>query len=346
MVWSDLGQDDVAADGPGLELDVVLALLRGSDALEVGADLAGDGVDVGPDRRTGRDPDADVAAGALGADPAAPGRADGEVAAAGGQRDVVVGGDDLEVAGAGLDDGAGVGGADLDVAGAGGDAQLLDAGADRDVARAALDPELGERLGDLDVAGAGVDRRGTGEGVAGDVARAGLEPGLGDLAVDVDVGAAGLDRELAVGRQGDVDVEVVVLAEEPAAALGADDPQLVALEGRPRPRRRPGPPPRRWWCRWWWRGCGPGPCRSRRSGRWAPGCRTGAAWFLLVWPRWSDQGVFCRGSGLGAVPGRDVVGGAPASEPAGHALVAASLRAAERDRRLRRTGCWRGRRRC
>ena len=73
VVWSDLGQDDVAADGPGLELDVVLPLLRSPDALEVGADLAGDGVDVGPDRRTGRDPDVDVAAGALGADPAAAG---------------------------------------------------------------------------------------------------------------------------------------------------------------------------------------------------------------------------------------------------------------------------------
>src|SRR6478736_3984307 len=91
-VWSDLGQDDVAADGPGLELDVVLSLLRGPDALEVGADLAGDGVDVGPDRRTGRDPDVDVAAGALGADPAAAGGPDGQVATARGQRDVVVGG--------------------------------------------------------------------------------------------------------------------------------------------------------------------------------------------------------------------------------------------------------------
>src|SRR5207342_560338 len=65
VVWSDLGQDDVAADGPGLELDVVLPLLGGSDALDVGADLAGDGVEVGPDRSAGRDPDVDVAAGAL-----------------------------------------------------------------------------------------------------------------------------------------------------------------------------------------------------------------------------------------------------------------------------------------
>src|SRR5580765_8764676 len=164
VCWSDLGQDDVAADGPGLELDVVLPFLRRTDALEVRADLAGDGVDVGPDRRTGRDSDADVAAGSLGADPATPGRADGEVAAAGGQGDVAVGGDDLEVAGPRLDDGTGVGGADLDVAGAGGDAELLDAGADGDVTRAALDPKLGERLGDLDVAGAGVDRRCTREG--------------------------------------------------------------------------------------------------------------------------------------------------------------------------------------
>src|SRR4029077_7798330 len=94
VVWSDLGQDDVAADGPGLELDVVLPLLRGPDALDVGADLAGDGVEVGPDRSAGRDPDVDVATGALGADPAATGGADREVAAARGQRDVVVGGDD------------------------------------------------------------------------------------------------------------------------------------------------------------------------------------------------------------------------------------------------------------
>src|SRR4051794_16624372 len=133
-VWSDLLQDDVAADGPGFELDVVLPLLGGADALDVGADLAGHGVDVGPDRGTGRDPDAHVAAGPLGADPTAPSRADGQVAAAGRQRDVVVGGDDLEVAGAGLDHRPGVGGADLDVAGAGRDVELLDAGADRDVA--------------------------------------------------------------------------------------------------------------------------------------------------------------------------------------------------------------------
>src|SRR3954451_8630441 len=192
MVWSDLGQDDVAADGPGLELDVVLALLRGSDALDVGADLAGDGVEVGPDRRAGRDADADVAARALGADPAAPGRADGQVTAAGRQRDVVVGRGDLEVAGAGLDDRAGVGRADLDVAGARGDAELLDAGTDGHVARAALDPELRVGLGDLDVTGSRLDRGTAGEGVAADVARPGLDPALGDLAVDIDVGAAGL----------------------------------------------------------------------------------------------------------------------------------------------------------
>src|SRR3954454_20947685 len=165
-VWSDLLQDDVAADGPGFELDVVLPLLGGADALDVGADLAGHGVDVGPDRGTGRDPDAHVAAGTLGADPTAPSRADGQVAAAGRQRDIVVGGDDLEITGAGLDHRPGVGGADLDVAGAGRDVELLDAGADRDVAGAALDPELGEPLGDLDVTRAGLDGGGTGEPVA------------------------------------------------------------------------------------------------------------------------------------------------------------------------------------
>src|SRR4051794_34218802 len=87
---SDLAEQDVAADGPGLELDVVLALLRGSDALDVRADGAGDGVDVGPHRGAAGDADLDVAAGALEADAAAPGGPDGEVAAARGQGDVVV----------------------------------------------------------------------------------------------------------------------------------------------------------------------------------------------------------------------------------------------------------------
>src|SRR4051794_29231971 len=117
-VWleSGLGQRDVAADGAGLELDVVLAVLGGSDALDARADPAGDRVDVGPDGGARRDADLDVAAGALGADLAPARRTDRQVAAAGGQRDVGVGGDDAQVAGACLDDGARVGGADLDVA--------------------------------------------------------------------------------------------------------------------------------------------------------------------------------------------------------------------------------------
>src|SRR5436309_15941622 len=117
MWWvSGLGQRDVAADRAGLELDVVLAVLGCSDALDAGADAAGDRVDVGPDGGARRDADLDVAAGALRADPAPARRTDGQVAAARGQRDVRVRGVDAEIAGARLDHRAGVGGADLDVA--------------------------------------------------------------------------------------------------------------------------------------------------------------------------------------------------------------------------------------
>src|SRR4051812_11086933 len=95
VVGSDFAQRDVAADGAGLEFDVLLTLLGGADALDVGAHGAGDGVDVGPDRGAGRDADAKVAAGAFDADPAAPDRADAQVSAAGGQGDVGVRGDDV-----------------------------------------------------------------------------------------------------------------------------------------------------------------------------------------------------------------------------------------------------------
>src|SRR5262245_29097850 len=125
--WSDFDQGDVAADRAGLELDVLLAFLGGSDALELRADGAGDGVDVGPHRGAGRDADLQVAARALEADAATACGADADVAAAGGQRDVGVGGDDLEVAGAGLHDRVGVRGADLDVARAGGDVEVAQA---------------------------------------------------------------------------------------------------------------------------------------------------------------------------------------------------------------------------
>src|SRR4051794_28677231 len=94
--WADLRQDDVAAGGAGLKLDVVLAVLGCSDTLDVGADRAGDRVDVGPDGRARRDADPDVAAGALGADLALARRTDGEVAAAGRQRHIGVGGDDVQ----------------------------------------------------------------------------------------------------------------------------------------------------------------------------------------------------------------------------------------------------------
>src|SRR5262245_16424529 len=86
VMWvPDFVQRDVAADGAGLELDVLLTFLRGSDALDVRADGAGDGVDVGPDRRAGRDADLQVAARALEADAAAACVGDVDVSAAGGQ---------------------------------------------------------------------------------------------------------------------------------------------------------------------------------------------------------------------------------------------------------------------
>src|SRR5690606_9371404 len=61
MARSRLVQQDVAADGGGADHDVVLAVLRGAGALEPGVGGAGDGVDVGPDRRPRGDADLDVA---------------------------------------------------------------------------------------------------------------------------------------------------------------------------------------------------------------------------------------------------------------------------------------------
>ena len=71
----------------------------------------------------GRDAEADVAAGALDGEAAPAGHADLEVAAAGGERDVVGALADLDVAGAGLDGQAARDRVDVDVAAAGGDGQ-------------------------------------------------------------------------------------------------------------------------------------------------------------------------------------------------------------------------------
>src|SRR5690348_18093542 len=98
---SHLSQVYVAADRAGAQLDVVLVLAGLADAGQVVAHVAGDRVDVGPHRRTGRDADTDVAGNVLGGDLPARGGADGEVARGGGQGDVALGAVDLEIAGAG-----------------------------------------------------------------------------------------------------------------------------------------------------------------------------------------------------------------------------------------------------
>src|SRR6478609_2936794 len=103
VVGSDLGEDDVAADGAGPDLDVVGAGLGLPGAVEAGADRAGDRGDVGPDGYAGRHADPDVAGRSLGADLAPVRPVDDQVAGAGGERDLPGGLADLEVAGPGLD---------------------------------------------------------------------------------------------------------------------------------------------------------------------------------------------------------------------------------------------------
>ena len=98
-----------------------------------------------------------------------------------------------------------------------------DAGAaDVDVAGAALDPQLGARLLEPDVAGAGLDeRRARRRSSSWTSPEPLLTCRTPSGAVDGDVGAAGLDGEVAVGRDGDGDVEPGVAAEEAGPLRGA-----------------------------------------------------------------------------------------------------------------------------
>ena len=317
-------------------------------ALQVGADRAGDGGDVGPHRDAGRDADRDVAGGALDGDAGRGGRGRSTRSPLPVLNDVSpCASPTSRSPRAGLDDGGAAGVLDGDVAGAGRDRDGAAGLADLDVAGAALDL-AGRRARRRPGCRRSRSRRAGGPSTVStaDVAGAAAQLARGRrVPSTLDVGAAGADRRVAAVGHDDVDVERVVA--EDAAAAGLDDADRCRRAARRRRRRRRVPVDgdgATRWCRCASTSTVPLPISTNRlTGLWVSKRYSGMAVLLGA-----GEGVLVRGTGAAAGPGVgwSVVGLAwwlrPSRSSAGRACRRTGP-ARRTGRCRRRTGGWTGR---